>query len=99
MNLCVIFLSIVVGLDGHSVSCASLEQRSREGKVVVMNQEDVSIAQPRGGGIVRVGEFLTMPLFSTCSAISGGIKQKQTRFPHILHSLKKSLSDSTNRNI
>ena len=98
MNLCVIFLSIVVGLGGLSVSCASLERTSREEKVVVMDQEDVSMAQPRGGGIGRVGEFLIVPLFPTGSAISEGIKQKQT-FSHILHSLKKSLSDSTNRNI
>ena len=80
MNLCVIFLSIVVGLDGHSVSYASLERKGREGKVVAMDQEDVSIILPRGCGIVRVGGFLIMPLFSTGSAISEGIKQKQTRF-------------------
>jgi hypothetical protein len=49
-------------------------------KVVVMDQEDVNITQPRGGGIVCVGQFLIVPLFSTGSAISEGIKQKQTRF-------------------
>ena len=80
MNLCVIFLSIVVGLYGHSVSCASLGRENREGKVVVMDQEDVSIIQPRGGGIVYVGEFLIVPLFPDWFGHLRGIKQKQTRF-------------------
>lgn len=57
MNRCVIFLSIVVDMNGHSVSCASLERKGRENRVVVVGQEQVSITRPRGGGIVSAGEF------------------------------------------
>ena len=55
MNLCVIFLSIVVGLGGHSVPCTSLERYGRglgERGVVVVVQGGMSITRPRGGGIV-----------------------------------------------
>ena len=63
---------------------------------MAVGQGGGNITRPRGGGIVSVGGFLIVPLFPAVSAISEGIKEPNV---YILHSVKKSPSDSTNRSI
>lgn len=84
---------------GHSNSCAPLEvgKRSKSGEraVVVLGQEEESIRWASG---LYVGEFSDCAIVLDWLGHLRGDKAEVKHF-HIFHSLKKSLSDSTNRSI